>query len=142
MRVLGRLFAAIACVCICPAYVVAQPDTDGVLAYSDMCVHDESGDLIGDRIILLRFPDGDYVYVQSAEGEIQPPQVTKAIISRNDSDIIFRVSKPEGTGTFKGTITKEALTGKFENGWLNRLGSTLFRLPRIVGRQHSYPKCE
>jgi hypothetical protein len=144
MRVKRHVFAIATCVCIHPAHVGAvQPELDGILAYSDMCIHEESGDLVGERFVVLRFPDGDYVYVQRAIGEIQPPQLAKAIISRNDSDITFRVSSVGGaTGTFKGNITREALTGKFENGWLNRAGKPMFRLPRIVGRQQDYPKCE
>jgi hypothetical protein len=144
MRVRACLYSIAACAFTCSAHAEApQPDTAGILAYSDMCLHGESGDLIGDRVILLRFPDGDYVYVQSAEGEIQPPQLAQAIVSRNNSDIAFRVSKPNGaTGTFKGTITEEALTGAFENGWLDRAGKPIFRLPRIISRQQNYPKCE
>jgi hypothetical protein len=74
-------------------------------------------------MIALRFPDGDYVYVQTAEGELQPPQLATATISRNNSDIAFTVTGlDKSAATFKGKMTEQALTGTFENGWQSRSG--------------------
>jgi hypothetical protein len=121
-----------------------QSEIDSVAVYSDICFHEESGDLLGDRFVLLRFPEAAYVVVHEAIGEVQPAQLAKAIISKNNSDITFTLFTSEGPpAVFKGKVTEKVLTGIFENGRKNnRTGSSMFSLPRIVGRQKGYPDCK
>jgi hypothetical protein len=119
-----------------------QPEKDAVLVYSDVCIHGETGDMLGDRVVVLRFADGDYAYIQTAEGVMQPPQISKATIS-NNVDIKFSVSGPnKAIAIFRGKLAEDALSGTFTNNWKSRSGTSLFRLPRIVDRQNRLPECD
>jgi hypothetical protein len=48
-----------------------------VRLYSDMCVHPESGDLLGTRIMLLDLNDGPYLIFQEAEGAMGMPEIVR-----------------------------------------------------------------
>jgi hypothetical protein len=145
MLVQTYLLAMLSCACATAAYAASPgPETDSVAVYSDICFHEESGDLLGDRFVLLRFPESAYVVVHEAIGEVQPAQFAKAIISKNNFDITFTLStRGESPAIFNGKVTEKALTGAFQNGRKNnRTGSSTFSLPRIVGHQKGYPDCK
>ncbi|PIT05152.1 hypothetical protein TSA1_33700 [Bradyrhizobium nitroreducens] len=121
----------------------APSDDSGVTIFSDLCYHAEAGDLLGARVILLRLKGGDYVVYQIARGELAEPQIVSATVGPKNAEISFKIAQPDEAGaTFRGKMTAEALTGSFDNkNWTNRKGEQIFRLPRIVGRQQSYPAC-
>ncbi|WP_156179579.1 hypothetical protein [Bradyrhizobium sp. LTSPM299] len=124
----------------------APPEDSGFAIYSDVCYHPAEGDLLGTRVVLLRLKDADYVVYQMAEGELGKPQIGTATVDPKKGDILFKVAagdSNEPVATFRGKIAAQALTGSFDNSnWTNRKGEKTFRLPRIVGRQQSYPVCD
>jgi len=144
MRVPAFLVWMLASLPLVPRFAFAGPlDESAALIYSDVCVHPESSDLLGDRVVLMRFPDGDYVYFQTAEGVFGPPQIVKAVVASNGTDIEFKVSDlDKAAANFKGRLTEEALIGSFDNGWQNRVGSPVFRFLRVAERQPRFPRCE
>ncbi|WP_143271662.1 hypothetical protein [Bradyrhizobium mercantei] len=133
---------------IAGTFANAAPTDDSVAAvYSDVCYHPESGDLLGMRVVLLRLKEGDYVVHQLAEGQLGDPQIGAATVDPKKGDILFKVALEGSNGqvmTFRGKVTAQALTGNFDNSnWTNRKkGEKTLRLPRIVGRQQSYPICD
>ena len=123
---------------------IAAPQLDDTFTvYSDLCYHAESGDLLGTRAVVMRFKEGSYVLFQVAEGEIQAPQVVKIILDPKGNDVAFGIAESEKSiANFKGKITDQLLTGSFDNNWQDRSGKKTFRLPRIVGKQRSFPDCK
>lgn len=120
----------------------AEQGVRGVAVYSDICVHPESGDLLGDRVVVMRFVDGDYVLFQTAEGVIAAPQVAKATVDLRGGDIRFSVLEAEKViANFKGKMTSSTLTGSFDNGWKNRFGEKMLKLPKINDQLRTFPAC-
>ncbi len=115
-----------------------------ILVYSDVCIHDESGDLLGTRIVVLRFPEGDYVHFQLAEGVLLTPEVAKADISEDGTRIRFHVSGPRDKSVaFDGRMTAKSLIGNFEQGgWEGLSGDAIFNLPRVDIGQVGFPECK
>ena len=113
--------------------------------YSDICFHSESGDLLGTRIIVLRFRDGDYVYFQPAEGMPISPAATKASIADNATDFEFHIVEPNSPSVdFKGKLTDQFLTGRIEyddRAGKKWLGDPM-QLPRIDNPQDGFPNCK
>ena len=121
----------------------ASQEDSSIAVYSDICYHSESGDVLGNRVVVMRFKEADYVLFQMAGGEVGDPQFGKATIDPKSNEIIFNIPISEkATATFKGRMNGQFLTGTFDNGWQNRSGEKAFRLPRIVGRQRSFPECK
>ena len=93
--------------------------------------------------MVMRFKEGDYVLFQMAEGVIAEPQLGKAVIDSKNEDIIFRIPESEkSVATFKGKMAGQFLIGTFDNNWQDRSGGKTFRLPKITGRQRSFPECK
>ena len=112
------------------------------IVYSDVCTHADTGDLLGDRVVVLRFFEGDYVFFQTAQGAIQEPLLGTATIDYKNNDIVFKVSASDkSVATFKGKMDGKVLTGKFDNHWTNRSGGELLRLSRIDAGQRDVPEC-
>ncbi|OAF07016.1 hypothetical protein AYJ54_18320 [Bradyrhizobium centrolobii] len=76
--------------------------------------------------------------------ELAEPQIGTATVDPKNGDISFKIAQPDQPGaSFKGKMTAQALIGSFDNkNWTNRKGEQTFRLPRIAGRQQSYPSCD
>jgi|SoiMethySBSTD1v2_1073268.scaffolds.fasta_scaffold43962_1 hypothetical protein len=120
----------------------ASSSEGNVTVYSDICIHSDSGDLLGARILVMRFREGDYVLFQMAEGVIEAPQIGKANIDSKTGDIVFRIPESDKlVVTFRGKINDQALTGAFDNHWVSGSGEKIFRLPKLIGRQQSFPTC-
>ena len=121
----------------------APAERSSLAVYSDICVHSESDDLLGTRVVVMRFVDGDYVLFQMAEGVMTKPELGKAVIDSGNGDILFSVPQSEKlVATFKGQMTGQFLTGTFDNHWVGGAGEKNFKLPRITGEQRSFPVCK
>lgn len=78
--------------------------------FSSMAFHEESGDVLGDELLIVPTARGYFVVFQSSEGEPAVPVVVPAMIE--GQDISFSLPKP-GPGDFRGTITQHELIGSF-----------------------------
>ena len=83
--------------------------------FSDMCWHEEAGDVVGTEILVSYSTDGTqgsyWAYVQMAEGVPGIPVLVKASVTGDR--IEFTLPKVMG-GRFSGHITEKDLVGKFE----------------------------
>lgn len=132
--------------------------------YSSICVHPESADLLGIRIVILRFPAQDYVLFQMAEGELEQPQLYTAYFDPQSSGIEFQVRFGSSThvnrineesansggvqiATYRGAVTDETLTGQFDYGSLDQpIGRALPQLTdrplmRVDALEAEFPVC-
>ncbi len=81
--------------------------------YSSLSFNTESGDIVGEEIMVSFSNKGYIATFQSSEGEPTPPVVTKVNIVNNT--ITFILPPPfDMQGKFIGVISKNMLTGKFE----------------------------
>jgi hypothetical protein len=129
--------------CFAPSSAADAQPQYFIRLYSDICLHPESGDLLGTRIIVLKLRDGNYVYFQPSEGEPGLPASAKAVI--NVTDIEFHVAEPDRpTVDFKGKLTDEFLNGRIEydNGAGRKWLSEPMQLPRIGNLQNGFPNCK
>ena len=117
----------------------AQAQVPSMTVYSDICMHEETGDLLGTRVALLKLPDATYVFFQLAEGELSPPVIGK-LLQRGET-IAFEVDLYGKTLKFIGTLTNTAITARLSNNGLSPSGSEVFRLPRIRDTTASIPRC-
>lgn len=119
----------------------------GIALYSTACINEQSGDLLGERIGILRLNRGyeTYFFYQEAEGEWQEPQITQLHRGEGDtmgSTISFDVRWGGEKDTFKGTITDKMIVGQFSNPHhTNNSDQREFRLPRVSLNQKGYPDC-
>lgn len=81
--------------------------------FSSLHFNNESGDLLGEELIILYSKDGYNVIFQTSEGEPTAPVITKAEIEK---DIIKFILPPplDMNGKFSGEISKEKIIGRFE----------------------------
>ena len=77
--------------------------------YSSVCVHPETGDLLGFRVVVMHFPDTTYIMFQAAEGSMDPPELTEATLYGHTVAFALRKSL---RGSFSGTITEKSLRGQ------------------------------
>lgn len=95
--------------------------------YSDLAIHSETGDLLGQEIIIVLSNRGYYAIVQLSEGEPMVPQISK-ISNLENGKISFDFKNGSGqTVTFVGTVSATHLAGV-----LNR------ESPITLRRRHSY----
>lgn len=81
--------------------------------YSSLSLNNESGDVLGEEIMIVFSNKGYIATYQSSEGEPIIPVVTKVNIVNNT--IIFTLPPPfDIQGEFIGTISKNMLIGKFK----------------------------
>jgi hypothetical protein len=84
----------------------------GVFVYSDLCIEPESGDIAGDRVGLLRYPEGNQLIFEYTEGPLMAPLfVDKMTIDSATGALTFDVREDGQTVTFRGTVTDDALVG-------------------------------
>lgn len=83
---------------------LGMPSGELISIYSDICVHAEEGDLIGDRVLVI-FGEGDtYVVWQTAEGALGPPPVGSAILDGSAMRFTFDQAAGEAI-SFEGHLT-------------------------------------
>lgn len=119
----------------------------GIALYSTACINAQSGDLLGERIGILRLNRGHetYFFYQEAEGEWQEPQIAQLHRGEGEpmgSTVSFDVRRGGEKDTFKGTITDKMIVGQFSNPrHRNGFEQREFRLPRVSLNQKGYPDC-
>lgn len=117
--------------CASQSLVYAQAP-DGVAAYyTDACYHPYTGDLLGDRLTLLRSPEGYAVKFQLAQGELGPAIEGRATIGGDA--LTFELDTKDGKRlSFSGKITPEEITGQFSNGRLSFSGKPEVHWRRVA----------
>jgi len=122
-------------------------DVETALRYSNICFHEESGDTVGFRVLLVRaYPWSSgreifHIIFQDAEGYLQLPVLGSGSIA--DGHIWFSIPQPNAQGSeppisFGGEITPEEITGSFDgSGWTDGRGNRLvFHLKRETSVEH------
>jgi len=114
---------------------------DGVLVYSSLCVGEE--DAGGDKVVLIRDPDGVTAVYWRTEGAILAPLLAFGAdavkVDERAGRISLRFVDPElgaaaGTYTLDGAITDDELTVSS-----NVAGA--LRMPRVRASEAHLPKC-
>jgi hypothetical protein len=99
--------------------------------FSDMEFISESGDVLGQEVIIGFSRDGYYVVFQESEGVPSIPIVTLAKVT--GSSITFKLSPTNPADEFRGIISEKELVGAFQNHGktyrLKRKNSYWQRLP-------------
>jgi len=98
-------------------------------SYSNVCYHEETGDIIGERIVIIAL-ERPYVIYQSIEGEhFSPPDMV--VLMKTKSGFSFKI-EPRGENTliFSGKIEHDRIVGSFNGGHLDALGNSVQVLPR------------
>lgn len=133
------VLAMVACLLLVSPIAIAD---ERVAIYSNVCWHAEAGDLLGDRIGVLRLSDSPYVFVQSASGEWETPFLAKA--SADDlkrGKLNFVITDGPKSIHFHGTISEKSVTGQFD-GWRDDKGKPLVvRLVRSMASKKRVPNC-
>lgn len=131
-----RRLYCIGVLCLAPLPALAQvsdstPENELVSIYSDICLHEETGDLGGRRIFLIRGDGRGYEYyvaVQWAEGGLGMPLLVPAFIQ--GGEIRFRLEESGYVRNFIGQLTEEHLVGYFEEDGLDVDGEPSIKLSR------------
>ncbi|MGH8069041.1 MAG: hypothetical protein ACRERE_28160 [Candidatus Entotheonellia bacterium] len=97
--------------------------------YSNMSFHEESGDVLGIEVFVMRSSKGYFVVFQSSEGAPAVPVVVPVRIDGKSIEFDLP-AECAYAGKFKGTLTEEGITGGFPSGRLGPDGSSLIRLKR------------
>jgi hypothetical protein len=120
----------------------ANPESGGIRLYSDICYHVEAGDVLGTRIAILNLEDGPYVLYQEAQGDLGQAQIVR--VDRKDianSKLIFSIQDDGKSETFRGSITAERITGRFDDNRTGVLGNAIFKLNRVMLPHRGFPDC-
>lgn len=96
-----------------PALAATAKQKEMVTIYSNVCYHEESGDLIGELMLILRQYGETYVVYQEAAGILTAPEPIKAKIEGDRIEIEFPEASPGYVVTFSGKLTDKAITGRF-----------------------------
>ncbi len=113
-----------------------------VAIYSRFCWHAEAGDLLGERILL--FQDAPlskrYVVFQEAEGVPTQPEGVPASIGNGTIQFEVFANAPKPL-RFTGTITPDAITGRFDGTGDGPFGGALLQFPRQRNEMKRAPDC-
>lgn len=99
--------------------------------YTSMEFHPLSGDTVGAELIVVYSTEGYFALFQVSEGYPARPVLVRPRIVEKDGTIEFTV--PEGVpwaGTFRGTITGEAIDITSGPGVLSPREESFWHLPR------------
>jgi hypothetical protein len=118
----------------------------GVFVFSDECVqNNQSGDVGGDRITLLRFPAGDMAIYQYGAGPSEGPILAeKVVIDPAKSSVRIEIQDEwgenatagqPGLDVIEGDVSAEAMQVTLQGSKTRR------RLPRISGLPKPIPTC-
>lgn len=104
-----RVFAIL--VFLASATAVSAADmVNGFALYSNVCLHGESGDLLGTRIALLRLADGVYAMYQESEGWPGEPRMVKLDDGQfKKGRLDFTVQIDRQSRVVQGRVTDKAL---------------------------------
>jgi hypothetical protein len=81
--------------------------------YSNLAYISESGDVLGQEVIVGFSKDGYYVIFQESEGVPSVPIVTSAMVT--GASITFKLSATNPDDEFRGVISERELVGSFRN---------------------------
>lgn len=98
--------------------------------YSDMTHVDESGDVVGVEIHLLRASSGFFVVFQDAEGVLRDPYLVRAKVEAGRVEFVLPY-RDGYSGKFVGQMRPHGLIGSFMDGQVNSHGETEFILRKI-----------
>ena len=120
-----------------PALAVTTKQKEMVTIYSNVCYHEESGDLIGELMLILRQYGDTYVVYQEASGILTAPQPIKAKVDGDRIDIELPTASPGYVVTFSGKLTDKAIIGRFSNA-----RDKVVRLARQPNVSRGAPDCK
>ena len=104
-----RVLGAIAALCLCQlaAGATVQPRY-GVFVYSNRCISAMSDDVGGDRMTLHRFPDGDTLVYEYADGSTHAVLAHDVMIDTATGGMRFQADIPgASTATIYGAMSTD-----------------------------------
>jgi len=137
MKMLASSFTLLGISTHCDAH--EKTAMTAIKIYSNICFHEETGDLMGERILVLHL-DKDFVVYQSVIGDrfSKPDFVTAHLMGES---ISFSIPSPsENSGTFNGKIKEDQIVGFFSGGQLDVFGKSSYMLGRTS--LDKLPKCK
>jgi hypothetical protein len=122
----------------------AQAPVETFASYTDVCMHQQSGDFLGDRIRLIKEPSGYIVKFQEAGGELSAATATiEGTATIDGATLTFTLAPKDGKRlSFKGRITPEEITGRFDNGRQSINGSKEIHWLRVASNQFVIGPCK
>ena len=102
----------------------------GVMVFSNLCIDPEGGDYGGERLTLIRRPDGDALLYEYGNGPLSAPVAadnltikgaTLTASALNDDQVVFLVARLGSGGA--------VLTGRGDDRQLKRIGSYAAKIP-------------
>jgi hypothetical protein len=130
--------------------ILKEVGDDIVAIYSDVCWHEEAGELVGKRILIMS-TSGDYfvgdyfVFFQGPEGDAMPPHVTEATIEKGKINFSYPASDDSGKSrmvTFSGKITPLMITGSLSYGPAGTYEKETLRLKRQLNKKIPTQACK
>ena len=99
-----------------------------VTIYSNLCMHSESGDVLGERLILI-WEDGtpQTVLFQTIAGW---PRQSELVSAEFDGDVLTFALSGADKATFEGKITPKEVIGSFSDGRQSSFGGKVFHWVR------------
>jgi len=131
---MGRIFylSAVAILAIlASSHEVSAAGYSAFTLYSDVCLHQESGDLLGTRLGLLRMVDDTYAFYQLAEGWPGEPQIVKLDEDQlKKSRIDFQASQDGKRFSVQGRIAGNTIV--LTAGGLRDHDEKILRLKKVA----------
>lgn len=106
---------------------------DPVAAFSNLCVHSETGDVLGRRLVVMRFGHETYVVFQQGEGGLLDPEFTRADLNAKTGALSFGLKEPSPL-KIKGKLTNTAFT------YIDSGSKTV--LPRVTSEDGAMTACK
>ncbi|HJU99205.1 MAG TPA: hypothetical protein VJ752_01500 [Burkholderiaceae bacterium] len=105
----------------------------GMLVFSDLCLHPDSGEFGGQRITLQRFAEVDTVIYEYTAGGLSWPVVASDVnIDPRGRQLYFVVTPPgEDERTISGKLSEDGNTLVLDGAYCDD-GSVPMRLPKVV----------
>jgi len=138
-----RRIIAVLALNLLPGIPVAAA-AESLAVYSNVCINEDSGDLNGIRIVILRLGDAPYLVMQQPSGisfeEAGLKKLSQADLGKGKINFSFEYQKTPAP--FTGKITEKAIVGTFDNKSLNKdYGWKTVELRRVSPSQKTYGVC-
>jgi hypothetical protein len=113
----------------------------GVFVYSNLCIEGDSGDTAGTRITLYRYPEGDRVMYEYAEGALARPVIADLVKVDERSGLLrFAVTRPGAQAeTISTRLTNDGEVLSMRGPWCG--ADVLIRLPRVEDFSRRMQQC-
>ena len=138
-----RRIIAVLALYLLPSIPVAAA-AESLAVYSNVCINQDSGDLNGIRIVILRLGDATYFVMQQPSGISFEEAVLKKLLPDDlrKGKINFSFEYQKRPAPFTGTITEKAIVGTFDNKSLDKdYGWKTIQLRRVSSRKKTYGVC-